>query len=119
MLGHPVVDATAKPPAALAKKSCWRKSRRTKRRGGAEGTFDDWAIEAFMLSTGDAYGNLPLSTDTPQHLDSAYAAQAEMDVSLQLSKAGVRLASVLNKALSSQVADLDPPTNRHQRRRLR
>jgi hypothetical protein len=54
----------------------------------------------------------------PQHLDSVYAAQAEKDVSLQLSKAGIRLASVLNKALGSQLADLDPPVTQ-QRRRLR
>jgi S1/P1 Nuclease len=100
------VDAIAKPPVALAKKllaqissdqaALWK-----------EGTVDDWAMEAFMVSVNDVYGNPPLSKDMPQHLDSAYAAQAEKDVALQLSKAGVRLASVLNKALGSQVADLD------------
>jgi hypothetical protein len=36
---------------------------------------------------------------------------------LQLSKAGVRLASVLNKALGSQLADFDLATSRQQRRR--
>jgi hypothetical protein len=112
------VDAIAKPPAALAKKLLAQITS-DQATQWAEGTFDDWAIEAFMLSTGDVYGNPPLSKDMPQHLDSAYAAQAEKDVSLQLSKAGVRLASVLNKALGSQVADLDPPTTRHQRRRPR
>jgi len=72
-----------------------------------------------MVSVSDIYGDPPLSKDMPQHLDSAYAAQAEMDVATQLSKAGVRLAAVLNKALDSQIAGLDPPTVRQQRRRTR
>jgi hypothetical protein len=65
------------------------------------GSFDDWAMEAFMLSVSDAYGSPPLLQDAPHHLDAAYVSQAEKDVAQQLSKAGVRLASVLNKALGS------------------
>jgi hypothetical protein len=34
-------------------------------------------------------------------LDASYVAQAKADVALQLSKAGVRLAAVLNKALGT------------------
>jgi hypothetical protein len=34
-----------------------------------------------------------------------YVARAEKDVALQLSRAGVRLAAVLNKALGRQVAE--------------
>ncbi len=45
----------------------------------------------------DACGNPPLSKDTLQHLDAAYAKQAERDVALRLSRAGVRLALVLNR----------------------
>ena len=56
-------------------------------------------MEAFAISKKDAYGNPPLSKATPQHLGAAYVAQAEKDVALQLSKAGVRLAYVLNEAL--------------------
>jgi hypothetical protein len=67
----------------------------------AAGSFDEWAMEAFMLSVSDAYGTPPLSKDKAQHLDAAYVARAEKDVAQQLSKAGVRLASVLNKALGS------------------
>jgi S1/P1 Nuclease len=67
----------------------------------AAGSFDEWAMEAFMLSISDAYGTPALSKDMPQHLDVAYVARAEKDVAQQLSKAGVRLASVLNKALGS------------------
>jgi hypothetical protein len=65
------------------------------------GSFDEWAMEAFMLSVSDACGTPALSKATPQHLDAAYVARAEKDVAQQLSKAGVRLASVLNKALGS------------------
>jgi hypothetical protein len=36
----------------------------------------------------------------------AYVTHAEKDVALQLSRAGVRLAAVLNKALGKQVADV-------------
>jgi hypothetical protein len=38
------------------------------------------------------------------HLDAAYVARAEKDVALQLSRAGVRLAEVLNRALDRQTA---------------
>jgi hypothetical protein len=54
---------------------------------------------------GDVYGETPLSEDTLQHLDAAYVERAEKDVALQLSRAGIRLAAVLNKALGRQVAD--------------
>jgi S1/P1 Nuclease len=68
----------------------------------ASGTPDEWAMEAFAISQKDAYGNPPLSKATPQHLSAAYVAQAEKDVALQLSKAGVRLAHVLNEALGAR-----------------
>jgi hypothetical protein len=66
------------------------------------GTPHDWAMEAFKVSVSDAYGHPPLSKTTMQHLDSTYSDRAEKDISLQLSKAGVRLAFVLNKALGKQ-----------------
>jgi hypothetical protein len=37
-----------------------------------------------------------------QHLDSTYAARAEKDIALQLSKADVRLGFVVNNALRKQ-----------------
>jgi S1/P1 Nuclease len=113
------VDAVATPPAALAKKLL-AEITPAQAEQWKEGTVEDWAIEAFKVSVSDAYGNPPLKPeDTPQHLNAGYAAQAEKDIALQLSKAGVRLAAVLNKALGSQLADLDPPTTRQQRRRAR
>jgi hypothetical protein len=39
------------------------------------------------------------------HLDSAYVERAKKDVALQLSRAGVPLAAVLNKALGRQSAE--------------
>jgi hypothetical protein len=68
----------------------------------AAGTPEDWAMEAFAISKKDAYGNRPLSKATLQHLSAAYVAQAEKDVAQQLSKAGVRLAYILNTALESK-----------------
>ncbi len=94
------VDALGRPPAALAKtllaqitpeqEAEWKK-----------GTVEDWAIESFSTSQADAYGDPPLSKDVLQHLDAAYVAQAEKDVALQLSRAGVRLAAVLNWTLGT------------------
>jgi hypothetical protein len=69
----------------------------------SQGTLDDRAMEAFKVSVSDAYGHPPLSPgQEPRHLDAAYAARAEKDIALQLSRAGVRLGSVLNKALGRQ-----------------
>jgi hypothetical protein len=99
------VEALGRPPAALAKQllaqitpeqeSEWK-----------QGTPDDWAMEAFNIAYDDVYGQPPLSGAV--HLDAAYVARAEKDVALQLSRAGVRLAVVLNKALGKQVAG-EPP----------
>ena len=55
--------------------------------------------EAFAIARQDACGNLPLSKTKPQHLGTGYVTQAEKDIALQLSKAGLRLALILNKSL--------------------
>jgi hypothetical protein len=98
------VDGIATPPAALAKQllaqitpadaSSW-----------AAGTPEDWAMEAFNLARTDSYGNPPMSKEEVQHLDQDYVDTAEVDVRLQLSRAGIRLAYVLNKSLGSEQAD--------------
>jgi hypothetical protein len=62
-----------------------------------KGSVDDWAREAFKLAKDDAYGKLPASRD---QVDDNYVNQAEMDVKLQLSRAGVRLALLLNGAFA-------------------
>jgi hypothetical protein len=58
-------------------------------------------MDAFMMSKNDVYGDPPLSAAKLQHLDADYVTQAKKDIAQQLSKAGVRLAAVLNKALGS------------------
>jgi hypothetical protein len=95
------VDAIAAPPAALAKQllaqitpadaSMW-----------AAGSPEDWAMEAFNIARADTYGVPPLRQDSVQHLDASYVDTAEMDVSLQLSRAGIRLAYVLNRSLGAE-----------------
>jgi hypothetical protein len=60
----------------------------------------DWAKETFKVAQADAYGQLP----TPNahgsfRLTDDYVSTATNDVSLQLSKAGVRLAIILNQAV--------------------
>jgi hypothetical protein len=66
----------------------------------AAGKPADWAQEAFQIAKDDTYGELP--TPNARHtfrLTDDYVTMATQDVSLQLSKAGVRLAFILNQAL--------------------
>jgi len=100
------VDAIATPPAVLAKQLL-AEITPSDAKAWATGTPDDWAMEAFKLSKADAYGNPPLSKSQPQNLDQSYVTQAEKDVILQLKRAGIRLASLLDKTLGSGDADWD------------
>jgi hypothetical protein len=60
----------------------------------------DWAVESFDVAKADAYGQLPEpSTRGTYRLTDEYVTTATDDVARQLSKAGVRLAFVLNNAL--------------------
>jgi S1/P1 Nuclease len=63
------------------------------------GAAEDWAWEAFAIAQEDVYGDPPLSGGEVQQLDGAYVKKAKADVALQLSRAGVRLAYLLNQAL--------------------
>jgi hypothetical protein len=66
----------------------------------SRGTPSDWALETFALVRDDAYGQLPVATRRGTYrLDNSCVAMAKRDVSIQLSRAGVRLAVVLNRAL--------------------
>jgi hypothetical protein len=62
-------------------------------------TPEDWAWEAFAIAQEDVYGDPPLSAGETQQLDRAYVERAKADVALQLSRAGVRLAHLLNQTL--------------------
>ena len=70
------------------------------RQAWSRGTVSDWAMESFAIARKDAYGGLPEpSTQGVYVLDAGYVNAAIRDVRVQLSRAGVRLAVVLNKAL--------------------
>ncbi|WP_342709898.1 S1/P1 nuclease [Bradyrhizobium sp. B124] len=61
---------------------------------------DDWAKEASALSKDDAYGQLPApNAHGSFRLTEDYVTTATNDVAIQLSRAGVRLAMILNQAL--------------------
>lgn len=71
-----------------------------KRSRWASGTPADWAMESFSSAKLHAYGLLPIA-DAPNHyeLAPAYVTDALVVTAQQLSKAGVRLAYLLNRAL--------------------
>jgi hypothetical protein len=70
--------------------------------GSSNGTPADWAMEAFGLAREHAYGLLPQPNGEGTYsLPPTYIQQAVQDVPLQLSRAGVRLAFVLNKAFAT------------------
>lgn len=74
-------------------------------RAWAQGTAADWAMETFAVARNHAYGLLPApGADGVYQLTPAYMEAAMSDAALQLSKAGVRLAFVLNKALGGKEA---------------
>ncbi len=60
----------------------------------------DWANETFFVAKADAYGQLPEPSSRGSYrLSDDYVTTATDDVAQQLSKAGVRLAFILNSAL--------------------
>jgi len=67
------------------------------------GSPTDWAQETFQVAKDDAYGQLPPPNARGSfRLTDDYISMATEDVSAQLSKAGVRLAFLLNRALRKQ-----------------
>jgi hypothetical protein len=71
-----------------------------KRTQWSKGTASDWAIETYSVAKVNAYGPLPApGADGTYTLPASYVTNAQGVVADQLSKAGVRLAFVLNDAL--------------------
>lgn len=65
-----------------------------------KGTAAEWTLEAFAVSKSKAYGPLPSPDSRGSYkLSATYVKSATKAASTQLSKAGVRLATVLNAAL--------------------
>jgi hypothetical protein len=61
------------------------------------GSIEDWALEGHRLAQSVAYEDLP--NTNPASITPAYERQANPPIELQLEKAGVRLAHVLDHAL--------------------
>jgi len=63
-----------------------------------------WVMESFQLATKDAY-SLPSRPTCSDHgsvaLSAAYQAEARRDAAVQIQKAGVRMAALLNRALGA------------------
>ncbi len=67
----------------------------------SKGTPSDWAMEAFDIARDKVYGKLPKpNTSGTYALPASYVTASKAIVTLQLSRAGVRLANVLNAALA-------------------
>jgi hypothetical protein len=71
-----------------------------KRTQWSKGTANDWAVETYAVSKVNTYGPLPTQNSKGLYaLPASYVTNAKGVVADQLSKAGVRLAFVLNQAL--------------------
>lgn len=99
------VDALARPPAALARQLILKITPQQEAEWKT-GSVEDWAMEAFNVAFTDVYGDPPLSKDKVERLDAAYVQRAKADVAMQLSKAGVRLALILNQVFGADAADV-------------
>jgi hypothetical protein len=62
-----------------------------------KGTIEDWVLEGHRLAQTVAYGGL--GTENPSPITAAYENEADPVVEIQLEKAGVRLAYLLNENL--------------------
>jgi hypothetical protein len=65
-----------------------------------KGSIEDWAIEGHRLAQTVAYGDL--GNENPAAITPAYEQQADPVIELQLEKAGVRLAFLLNVNLDGE-----------------
>jgi len=65
-----------------------------------KGTIEDWVLEGHRLAQSVAYGDL--DSENPAVIGPAYQRQADPVIELQLEKAGVRLAYLLNAGLKAK-----------------
>jgi hypothetical protein len=69
-------------------------------RAWSQGSVSDWVMESFRMGRDDVYGKLPPAQPNGRFvLTERYMTMATQDAALQLQRAGVRLAVVLNRAL--------------------
>ena len=72
----------------------------SKRAQWSPGTPAEWAMESYAIAKSHTYGLLPAATTTNHYpLSDSYVTDATAVTADQLSKAGVRLAALLNQAL--------------------
>ena len=72
------------------------------RRAWAYRSAADWAMESFAVARDHAYGMLPaVRTDGVYSLPPSHVDTATRDIAVQLSKAGTRLALLLNRMLAT------------------
>ena len=70
----------------------------------SRGKTEDWALESFRVARSAVYsygGPLACVPGEPTPLSDEYQDQAKAVTAQQLSRAGIRLATVLNRALSA------------------
>jgi hypothetical protein len=88
------------PDASTVAQGLLGQIRPGQRRQWAAGDARDWALETYAISKASAYGALPAAgADEVYTLPDAYVRAATRIVATQLSKAGVRLAMVLNDTM--------------------
>ena len=72
----------------------------SQRASWSHGTLSEWAMQSYQVAKVRAYGKLPApNTDGSFTLPAAYLSDATRSVRLQLRRAGVRLAALLNATL--------------------
>lgn len=95
-----VVEALGDPEVSVAARLA-SKIKQSDRESWSQGTVKFWANETWTVAKRAIYGSFPGSgaIDAPIILPSSYANGQTAVVALQLQRAGVRLASVLNRRL--------------------
>jgi hypothetical protein len=93
------VEASSRDPRAVAA-SLVAKITPADKAAWDRGTPEQWAMGSYAVSKQIAYGALPLpGPERDYALTASYEARAKIAVAQQLSKAGVRLAGLLNRGL--------------------
>ena len=93
------IERLGPDPAAIAQRLIARISDADRARW-SRGTVDDWALETYGVAKAHAYGLLPAASGSDFFvLSEGYVSDATAVTAQQLSKAGVRLAALLNREL--------------------
>jgi hypothetical protein len=95
----PLIDRLGMDPVQIAERLVANITEK-QRRAWSPGSFVDWTWDTFRLARAHAYGLLPAPNAKGTFvLTDVYLQTSLDDAALQLSKAGIRLAVTLNRAL--------------------